>query len=147
MVPFGAVVNVKETTGPEQRLALQRLPFRRPQRRAGPGYSSGQAQAAITKLLSDNLPKGMRFEWTDLTYQQILAGNTAVLVFPICVLLVFLVLSAQYESLFLPLAIILIVPMCLFSAITGVWLTGGDKISSRRSACSCWSGWPARTRS
>jgi multidrug efflux pump len=68
----------------------------------------------------------MQFEWTDLTYQQILAGNTALLVFPLCVLLVFLVLAAQYESLFLPLAIILIVPMCLFSAITGVWLTGGD---------------------
>ena len=91
-----------------------------------PGYSTGQAQAAITKLLNENLPKGMAFEWTDLTYQQILAGNTALLVFPLCVLLVFLVLAAQYESLFLPLAIILIVPMCLFSAITGVRLTGGD---------------------
>jgi multidrug efflux pump len=68
----------------------------------------------------------MQYEWTDLTYQEILAGNTAILVFPICVLLVFLVLAAQYESLFLPLAIILIVPMCLFSAITGVWFTGGD---------------------
>jgi multidrug efflux pump len=72
------------------------------------------------------LPKGTQFEWTDLTYQEILAGNTAVLVFPLCVLLVFLVLAAQYESLILPLAIILIVPMCLLSAITGVWLTGGD---------------------
>jgi hypothetical protein len=60
----------------------------------------------------------MNFEWTDLTYQQILAGNTALLVFPLCVPLVFLVLSTQYESLLLPLAIILIVPMCLFSAIT-----------------------------
>ena len=88
--------------------------------------SSGQAQAAITQILDDTLPKGMQYEWTDLTYQEILAGNTAILVFPICVLLVFLVLAAQYESLFLPLAIILIVPMCLFSAITGVWLTGGD---------------------
>ena len=80
-----------------------------------PGYSTGQAQAAITKILDETLPKGMSFEWTDLTYQQILAGNTALLVFPLCVLLVFLVLAAQYESLFLPLAIILIVPMCLFS--------------------------------
>ena len=68
----------------------------------------------------------MGFEWTELTYQQILAGNTAILVFPLCVLLVFLVLAAKYESLFLPLAVILIVPMCLLSAITGVWLTGGD---------------------
>src|SRR5262249_24740688 len=91
-----------------------------------PGYSSGQAQDAISKILAESLPKGMQFEWTDLTYQEILAGNTAVLAFPLCVLLVFLVLAAQYGSLFLPLAIILIVPMCLFSAITGVWLTGGD---------------------
>jgi multidrug efflux pump subunit AcrB len=63
---------------------------------------------------------------SSITYQEILAGNTAILVFPLCVLLVSLVLAAQYESLILPLAIILIVPMCLFSAITGVWLTGGD---------------------
>jgi len=91
-----------------------------------PGYSSGQAQAAIAKILQETLPKGMRYEWTDLTYQQILAGNTTLLIFPLCVLLVFLVLAAQYESLVLPLAIILIVPMCLFSAIFGVWLTGGD---------------------
>ena len=68
----------------------------------------------------------MGFEWTDLTYQEILAGNTAILVFPLCVLLVFLVLAAKYESLFLPLAVILIVPMCLLSAICGVWLTSGD---------------------
>ncbi|MBU6472442.1 MAG: efflux RND transporter permease subunit, partial [Alphaproteobacteria bacterium] len=91
-----------------------------------PGYSTGQAQAAITGLLEKILPKGMQFEWTDLTYQQILAGNTAVLVFPICVLLVFLVLAAQYENLFLPLAIILIVPMCLLCAMAGVWISGGD---------------------
>src|SRR5690606_19074221 len=66
------------------------------------------------------------YEWTDLTYQEILAGNTAVFVFPLCVLLVFLVLAAQYESFTLPLAVILIVPMCLLCAIAGVWLTGGD---------------------
>jgi multidrug efflux pump len=68
----------------------------------------------------------MAFEWTELTFQQEIAGNTAILVFPICVLLVSLVLAAKYESLFLPLAIILIVPMCLLSAIIGVWLNGGD---------------------
>ena len=126
MVPLGAVVDVSQTTGPDS--ALRYNGFRSADLNGGPapGYSSGQAQAAITKILNETLPKGMRFEWTDLTYQQILAGNTALLVFPICVLLVFLVLAAQYESLFLPLAIILIVPMCLFSAITGVWLTGGD---------------------
>ncbi len=68
----------------------------------------------------------MTFEWTELTYQQILAGNTAVLVFPLCVLLVFLVLAALYESWTMPLAVILIVPMGLLSAITGLWLTHGD---------------------
>ncbi len=126
MVPLGAVVNVSETTGPDT--AMRYNGFRAADLNGGPapGYSTGQAQAAITKILDETLPKGMRYEWTELTYQQILAGNTALLVFPLCVLLVFLVLAAQYESLFLPLAIILIVPLCLFSAITGVWLTGGD---------------------
>jgi multidrug efflux pump len=126
MVPFGAIMKVSETTGPDS--AMRYNGFRSADLNGGPapGYSTGQAQAAITKLLNENLPKGMAFEWTDLTYQQILAGNTALLVFPLCVLLVFLVLAAQYESLFLPLAIILIVPMCLLSAISGVWLTGGD---------------------
>ncbi|HEU4551020.1 MAG TPA: multidrug efflux RND transporter permease subunit [Rhizomicrobium sp.] len=126
MVPLGSLVSVTETSGPDT--ALRYNGFRAADLNGGPapGYSSGQAQAAMTRILDQTLPKGMRYEWTDLTYQQILAGNTAFLVFPLCVLLVFLVLSAQYESLFLPLAIILIVPMCLLSAITGVWLTGGD---------------------
>ncbi len=126
MVPLGSIVNVSETTGPDT--AMRYNGFRAADLNGGPapGYSTGQAQAAITHILDETLPKGMTYEWTDLTYQQILTGNTALLVFPICVLLVFLVLAAQYESLFLPLAIILIVPMCLFSAITGVWLTGGD---------------------
>src|SRR6201994_3476764 len=126
MVPLGSMVDVKETTGPDS--ATRYNGFRAADLNGGPapGYSTGQAQAAITQILDETLPKGMSYEWTDLTYQQILAGNTALLVFPICVLLVFLVLAAQYESLFLPLAIILIVPMCLLSAIGGVWLTGGD---------------------
>ena len=126
MVPLGSLVSVSETTGPDT--AMRYNGFRAADLNGGaaPGYSTGQAQAAITKVLSETLPKGMRYEWTELTYQQILAGDTTLLVFPLCVLLVFLVLAAQYESLFLPLAIILIVPMCLFSAITGVWLTGGD---------------------
>jgi multidrug efflux pump len=126
MVPLGAVVNITPTTGPDS--ALRYNGFRSADLNGvpAPGYSSGQAQDAISKILAESLPKGMQFEWTDLTYQEILAGDTAVLVFPLCVLLVFLVLAAQYESLILPLAIILIVPMCLFSAITGVWLTGGD---------------------
>jgi multidrug efflux pump len=92
----------------------------------GPGFSSGQAQAAMASLAQQLLPNGLSYEWTELTYQQILAGNTAVLVFPLCVLLVFLVLSSLYESWSLPLAVILIVPMVLLSAIAGVWLSGGD---------------------
>jgi multidrug efflux pump len=126
MVPFGAFMQVSETTGPDSAMRYNGFRSADLNGAPAPGYSSGQAQAAITRLLEQNLPKGMSFEWTDLTYQQILAGNTALLIFPLCVLLVFLVLAAQYESLFLPLAIILIVPMCLFSAITGVWLTGGE---------------------
>ena len=78
------------------------------------------------KILAETLPAGISYEWTDLTYQQILAGNTAYLVFPLCVLFVFLVLAALYESLTLPLAVILIVPMGIFSALFGVWLTNND---------------------
>jgi multidrug efflux pump len=80
----------------------------------------------MEKLARQELPNGMSFEWTELTYQQIIAGNTAVLIFPLVVLLVFLVLAAQYESLSLPLAVILIMPMVLLSAITGVTLSHGD---------------------
>jgi multidrug efflux pump len=91
-----------------------------------PGFSSGDAQAAMKQILDETLPLGVDYEWTDLAYQQELAGNTALLVLPLIVLLVFLVLAAQYESLTLPLAIILIVPMTLLSAITGVIIYGGD---------------------
>ncbi|MEI7606380.1 MAG: multidrug efflux RND transporter permease subunit [Rhodospirillaceae bacterium] len=126
MVPLGAVLSLSETNGPETAMRYNGFRSADLNGAAAPGYSSGQAQAAIIKILDETLPKGMGFEWTELTYQQILAGNTAMLIFPLCVLLVFLVLAAQYESLFLPLAIILIVPMCLFSAIAGVWLTGSD---------------------
>ena len=126
MIPLGSVVKVYQSYGPER--AMRYNAYRTADINGGPapGFSSGQAQAAITKILQETLPKGMTFEWTELTYQQILAGNTALFVFPLCVLLVFLVLAAQYESLSLPMAVILIVPMCLLCAITGVWLTGGD---------------------
>ncbi|MDW3682086.1 multidrug efflux RND transporter permease subunit [Cupriavidus sp. CV2] len=126
MVPLGAVVRITDTSGPES--ASRYNGYRSADINGGPapGYSTGQAQAAITRILDETLSGEMTFEWTELAYQQILAGNTALIVFPICILLVFLVLTAQYESVFLPLAIIMIVPMCLFSAITGVWLTKGD---------------------
>src|SRR5258707_15885305 len=91
-----------------------------------PGYSSGQAQSAIAEVLHKKLPAGMTFEWTELAYQEILSGNTMLLIFPLCVLLVFIVLAAQYESWSLPLVVILNVPMTILSAIPGVWGTGGD---------------------
>jgi len=80
----------------------------------------------VERLAKEHLPNGFAIEWTDLTYQQILAGNTIVYIFPLCVLFVFLVLAAQYESWNMPLTVILIVPMCLLSAIGGVWLSGMD---------------------
>lgn len=125
MVPLGAIMQVKEVTGPDNAMRYNGYRSADLNGGASPGHSSGEAQAAITKILNETLPKGMSFEWTELTYQQILAGNSAIFVFPICVLLVFLVLAAQYESVMLPLAIILIVPMCLLSAIAGVWISGG----------------------
>jgi multidrug efflux pump len=126
MVPLGAMVTVTDTTGPE--CAMRYNGFRSADLNGGPapGFSSGQAQETIARILKETLPNGMDFEWTDLTYQQILAGDTTLLVFPVCVLLVYLVLAAKYESLFLPMAVILIVPMCLLSAITGVWYSEGD---------------------
>jgi multidrug efflux pump subunit AcrB len=88
--------------------------------------SSGQAQAAIAQIAGEVLPRGVSFDWTELAYQQILAGNTSMYVFPLCILLAFLVLAAQYESWSLPLAVVLIVPMTLLFALTGVLLTHGD---------------------
>ncbi|WP_417465237.1 efflux RND transporter permease subunit [Kordiimonas sp.] len=126
MIPLASVMTMNESYGPESAQRYNGFRAADLNGDAAPGYSSGQAQAAISKILDETLPKGMTYEWTDLTYQQILAGNTAVFVFPLCVLLVFLVLAAQYESLTLPLAVILIVPMSVLSAMAGVWLTGGD---------------------
>ncbi|MBR9898969.1 MAG: efflux RND transporter permease subunit [Rhodospirillales bacterium] len=126
MVPLGSVLSVSETFGPDTAMRYNAFRSADLNGNAAPGYSSGEAQAAITKILDETLPPGMSYEWTELTYQQILAGNTAIFVFPICILLVFLVLAAQYESLTMPLAVILIVPMSILSAVFGVYLFGGD---------------------
>jgi multidrug efflux pump len=126
MVPLGALVHVKETHGPDRAMRYNGYPAAEINGGPAPGFSSGQAEALVSKIAQENLPKGMAMEWTELTYQRILAGNTAIYVYPLCLLLVFLVLAAQYESFRLPLAIILIVPMCLLFAIAGVWLQGGD---------------------
>ena len=126
MVPLSTFVKVSDSSGPDRVMHYNGFLTAEINGAAAPGYSSGQAEAAMAKLLEEELPNGMSFEWTELTYQQILAGNTAMFVFPLCVLLAFLVLAAQYESWSLPLAVILIVPMTLLSAITGVILSGGD---------------------
>ena len=126
MIPLGAFVTTHEATGPEETAHYNGALTAEINGGPAPGYSSGQAQKALETIARSELPNGMGFEWTELTYQQILAGNTAVYVFPICVLLAFLVLVAQYESWTLPLVVILIVPMCLLSALTGVQLLGGD---------------------
>jgi hydrophobe/amphiphile efflux-1 (HAE1) family protein len=126
MIPLGSVVTVQQSHGPDQATRYNGYPSADINGGPAPGYSSGQAEAAIEGIMRDVLPNGIGYEWTDLTYQQKLSGNTAVFIFPLCVLLVFLVLAAQYESWSLPLAVILIVPMSLLCAIAGVWLTKGD---------------------
>ncbi|GLS26482.1 efflux RND transporter permease subunit [Marinibactrum halimedae] len=126
MVPLGSIMNVQYSAGPDRVMHYNGFTTAEINGGPAPGYSSGQAQAAIEKILAETLPLGMSYEWTELAYQQKLAGNTGLLVFPLVVVLVFLVLAAQYESLRLPLAIILIVPMTLLSAMTGVIIYGGD---------------------
>jgi multidrug efflux pump len=126
MVPLSALLIVKPAAGPERAMRYNGFLAADISGGAAPGFSSGQAQAAVERIAAETLPKGFTFEWTDLTYQQIIAGNSSLIVFPLAILLVFLVLAAQYESLVLPIAIILIVPMSLFAAMTGIWLTRGD---------------------
>jgi multidrug efflux pump len=126
MVPLSALMNVRSSFGPERAMRYNGYLSADINGGAAPGYSSGQAQDAVERIAAETLPPGIGFEWTELTYQEILAGNSAMWVFPLAILLVFLVLAAQYESLTLPLSIILIVPMGLLAAMTGVWLDGGD---------------------
>lgn len=126
MIPLSAVLNVRSDSGPERAIRYNGFLSADINAGAAPGFSSGQAQAAVERIAAETLPKGFAFEWTELTYQEILAGNSAVIVFPVAILLVFLVLAAQYESMTLPIAILLIIPMGLLAALTGVWLSGGD---------------------
>ena len=126
MVPLSSLVKVKQSFGPEMVVRYNGYTSADINGGPAPGYSSDQAQAAAERIADEVLPRGVKYEWTDLIYQKILAGNAGVWVFPISVLLVFLVLAAQYESLTLPLAVILIVPMSILAALTGVWLTAGD---------------------
>ncbi|MCS0583432.1 efflux RND transporter permease subunit [Massilia pinisoli] len=126
MIPLSSLMKIKDTYGPDRVQRYNGYVAAEMNGGPAPGVSSGQAQAAMEEIVKSSLPKGISYEWTDLTYQDILAGNTMIYVFPLCVLLVFLVLAAQYESWTLPLAVILIVPMSILCALIGVKLTGGD---------------------
>ena len=126
MVPLGAIVRTRETFGPDQVLHYNSFPAADINGSLAPGVSSGQAVAVMERLAAQVLPRGMGFEWTELTFQQVQEGATLLLVFPLSILLAFLVLAAQYESWSLPLVVILIVPLSVLAAMAGVWLTGGD---------------------
>ncbi|HSH42577.1 MAG TPA: multidrug efflux RND transporter permease subunit [Arenicellales bacterium] len=127
MVPIGSMVTLSESYGPDPVLRYNGFPAADLAGEADPRVlSSAEAMDAIRDIGDRVLPAGMGFEWTDLSFQQASQSGTAWLVFPLAVLLVFLVLAALYESWILPLAVILIVPMCMLSALAGVWLTGGD---------------------
>jgi multidrug efflux pump len=127
MVPIGSMVQLSQTYGPDPVIRYNGYPAADLTGETNAHLiSSAQAIDKVGELARATLPNGMTFEWTDLTYQQVTQGKAAVVVFPLAVLLAFLVLAALYESWTLPLAVILIVPMTLLSALLGVWLTGGD---------------------
>jgi multidrug efflux pump len=126
MVPLGTLLDIKETNGPDKVMHYNIYPSAEISGNTLPGVSSGQAIQVMEQMAKENLPSQFGFEWTELSLQEILAGNTAIYIFPLCVLFVFLVLAAQYESWALPLSIILIVPMCLLAAISGVFLRALD---------------------
>jgi multidrug efflux pump len=126
MVPLGSLMDVQRITGPDTVSHYNVYPAALIQGATVPGVSSGEAIEKMERIARQNLPNGFSFEWTQLTYQEVSAGNTAIFIFPLCVLFVFLALAAQYESWSLPLAVILIVPMCLLPAMAGVYFRGQD---------------------
>jgi multidrug efflux pump len=127
MVPIGSMVTIKQTYGPDPVLRFNGYPAADLLGEADPRIlSSAQAMAKVDQIAAQALPNGMAHEWSDLSYQEATQGKAALVVFPLAVLLAFLVLAALYESWTLPLAVILIVPMTLLSAMAVVWLTGGD---------------------
>ncbi|HSD15802.1 MAG TPA: multidrug efflux RND transporter permease subunit [Thermomonas sp.] len=127
MVPIGSMVDIRHTYGPDPVIRFNGYPAADLLGNTDPRLlSSGEAMARVTELAQAALPAGMGIDWSDLSYQQATQGNASRIVFPLAVLLAFLVLAALYESWTLPLAVILIVPMTLLSALFGVWLTGGD---------------------
>lgn len=126
MIPLSAFVNITRSSGPDRVMHYNSFRSADISGSPAPGYSSGQAADAIEKIVKETLPQGMTYEWTDLTYQEKMAGNTALYIFPLTVILAFLILAAQYNSWSMPFAVLLIAPMALLSAIVGVWLSGSD---------------------
>ncbi len=126
MVPLGSIVDLQWRNGPDRVVRYNMFPAAEVNGDAAPGGSQGTAIATMERLADSSLPPGMRIAWTDIAYQAKIAGNTAIFIFPLCVLFVFLVHSAEYESWSLALAIILIAPMCLPFALLGNWLRGLD---------------------
>ena len=120
MVPIGAVAQMRRTSDPYRVPRYNLYPAAEVQGGTLPGYASSYGLAVMAKLAAERLPQGMSYEWTDLAYQQTTAGNTTLLIFGASIFFVFLVLAAQYESWSLPLAVVLIVPMCLLAAVTGL---------------------------
>jgi multidrug efflux pump len=120
MVPFAAVARVRDVSGPVMVMRYNMYPAAAINGNAGPGISSGQAIAAVEQLTEAELLQSMRYEWTELALLQLQTGDTAMLAFALAVVLVFLVLAAQYESWSLPLAVILVVPLCLLFSVAGV---------------------------
>jgi len=126
MIPLSALATITRSTGPDRVMHYNGFPSADISGGPAPGYSSGQATDAIERIVRETLPAGMVYEWTDLTFQEKQAGNSALFIFPLAVLLAFLILAAQYNSWSLPFAVLLIAPMALLSAIAGVWISGGD---------------------
>ena len=125
-VPLGSFTTVRDMSGPYRVPRYNLYPAAELDGAAAPGYSQGQAMQIMERLANELLPDGFNYEWTTLAFQQIRAGNTATFAFVLAVTFVFLVLAAQFESLTLPLAVIMIVPMCLVASIVGVVLRGQD---------------------
>jgi len=125
-VSLGSVVEVKQTVGPDRLVRFNLYPSADINGNTLPGYSTGQSLETMEQLAANNLPPGFGYAWTEIAYQEKQAGNTIVYLFPLAVLFVFMALAAQYESWLLPLAIILIVPLCLLFAIVGIWYRGMD---------------------
>ncbi len=126
MVPLATVLKIRDTSGPLMLMRYNMYSATAVTGNLAPGTSSGQGITLMQHLCEENLPRAMAYDWTELTYMQLLAGNTAIYVFALAVVFVFLVLAAQYESWTLPLAVILVVPMCLLCSLTGVSLAGMD---------------------